>query len=97
MTSRSPDLFERYMTQSHTSPDQERFSISPDFSHRIHEKVFCTENNVEQCIAYLNQVCRLKNVLYFWNMNIKVYVIVWHVLYLSEFKPEGPEAMMEYL
>ncbi|CAB3994559.1 Hypothetical predicted protein, partial [Paramuricea clavata] len=56
MTSRSPDLFERYMTQSHTSPDQERFSISPDFSHRIHvEKVFCTENNVEQCIAYLNQ------------------------------------------
>ncbi len=45
------------MTQSHTSPDHERFSVSPDFSHRTHEKVFCTENNVEQCIAYLNQVC----------------------------------------
>ncbi|XP_028404445.1 afadin- and alpha-actinin-binding protein B-like [Dendronephthya gigantea] len=55
MTSRSPDLFERYMTQSHTSPDNERFSISPDFGHRTHEKAFCTENNVEQCIAYLNQ------------------------------------------
>ena len=57
MASTSPDLFERYMKQSHASPDLERFSVSPDFSHRIHEKVFCTENNVEQCIAYLNQVC----------------------------------------
>lgn len=63
MTSRSPDLFERYMTQSHTSPDNERFSVSPDFIHRTDEKAFCSgENNVEQCIAYLNQVCTLKTI-----------------------------------
>ena len=50
------------MTQSHTSPDNERFSVSPDFNHRTHEKAFCSgENNVEQCIAYLNQVCTFKN------------------------------------
>ena len=55
MASTSPDLFERYMKQSHASPDQERFYVSPDFSHRTREKLFCTENNVEQCIAYLNQ------------------------------------------
>lgn len=58
MTVQSPDLFEKYMTESNNSPDAvfDRSSLSPNVFVTPREKMFCTENNLDQCVAYLNQV-----------------------------------------
>lgn len=58
------DLFEKYITKSN-SPESifDRSSLSPNMFMNIREKVFCTESNVDQCIAYLNQVGFISDML----------------------------------
>ena len=59
MTGKSPDIFEKYMSQTQTSPDtDEQFYGSPEIRLKIngHGRSFCNEDNIDQCITYLDQV-----------------------------------------
>ncbi|XP_046851272.1 afadin- and alpha-actinin-binding protein B-like [Xenia sp. Carnegie-2017] len=58
MTGKSPDIFEKYMSQTQTSPDtDEQFYGSSEIRLKIngHGRSFCNEDNIDQCITYLDQ------------------------------------------